>query len=120
MILSTTNTKGHAMTTTITTKTEVVRTEDIVELDASAEMLIVEFNEAKSAIKALEAKKQAAEKAIRVLLAGANAGLINGVERVRVQHRNLSKIDRENLKAAFPEAYEACLVESSYTVLQAK
>jgi hypothetical protein len=46
--------------------------------------------------------------------------MINGVERVRVQHRNMSKIDREVLKTIFPEAYSATLVESAYTVLQTK
>ena len=106
--------------TTITTTTEVTTTEATTELDPSIEATIVEFNAMKAAIKALEAKKQAAEAAIREALAGSDVGLINGVERVRVQHRNLSKIDRELLKTAFPEAHEAALVESSYTVLQTK
>lgn len=105
------------MTTTTTT---VTRTEGTIELDKSVEALIVEFNAMKAAMKALEAKKQAAEAAIREALAGNDVGLINGVERVRVQHRNLSKIDREMLKTAFPEAHDAALVESSYTVLQTK
>lgn len=104
--------------TTITTT--VTRTEGTIELDPSLESLLVEFNEAKAAMKTLEAKKQAVESAIREALAGNDVGLINGVERVRVQHRNLSKIDRELLKTAFPEAHDATLVESSYTVLQTK
>lgn len=106
--------------TTITTTTTTTRTEGVADLDPSVEALLVEFNEAKAAIKALEARKSDAEKAIREALAGNDVGLINGVERVRVQHRNLSKVDRELLKTAFPEAYEATLVESSYTVLQTK
>lgn len=106
--------------TTMTVKTEVTRIEGAVELAASAEALIVEFNEAKAAMKALEARKAAAEKALREMLAGNEVGLINGVERVRIQHRNMSKIDREALKTSFPEAHQACLVESAYTVLQAK
>lgn len=105
---------------TITTTTTVKSTEDIAVLDQSAEALLVKFNDAKAAIKALEAEKAAAEKAIRELLDGATVGTINGIERVRVQHRNMSKIDREALKTAFPEAYSATLVESSYTVLQTK
>jgi hypothetical protein len=112
--------KGQTMTTTITSKTEVIITEDVTQLDASVEALIVEFNEAKAAIKAIEAKKQAAETAIREALKGNDIGTINGVERVRIAHRNLSKIDRELLKTAFPEAYTASMVESAYTVLQAK
>ena len=108
------------MTVTVTTKTEVVREDGVAILDPAAEALLVEFNEAKAAIKALEGKKAAAEKAIREMLGGATVGHINGVERVRVQHRNMSKIDRDMLKTAFPEAYETCMVESPYTVLQTK
>lgn len=105
---------------TITTTTSVKSTEDVAQLDISAEVLLVKFNDAKAAIKALEAEKALAEKAIRELLNGATVGTINGIERVRVQHRNMSKIDRDALKTAFPEAYSATLVESSYTVLQTK
>lgn len=106
---------------TTTTTTTVTTTTDAVQLDrATAEALIVKFNEAKAAIKIFEAEKAEAEAAIRALLEGATVGLIDGVERIRVQHRNMSKIDRESLKTAFPEAYSATLVESAYTVLQAK
>jgi predicted phage-related endonuclease len=113
------NDEGTAMTT-VTTTTTTTRTEGVTELGASAEALIVKFNEAKAAIKALEAEKQAAENALREALAGNDVGTINGVERVRIQHRNRSNIDREALKTAFPEAYEATLTESGYTVFQAK
>lgn len=104
----------------MTVTTTTTRVEGITELDKSMEAVIAEFNAMKAAIKALEAKKAAAEAAIREALGGNNVGTIGGVERVRVQHRNMSKIDRELLKVAFPEAHEATLVESSYTVLQAK
>ena len=107
-------------TATVTTTSKVEIIEIITDLDPTMEAKIVEFNEAKAAIKALEAKKQAAEAAIREALKGNNIGFINGVERVRVSHRNMSKIDRDLLKTAFPEAYEATLKESPYTVLQAK
>ena len=107
-------------TTTVTTTTKVERVQEVIELDAAVEALIVEFNEAKAAMKAVEAKKQAAEAATRAALGGHEVGSINGVVRVRVQHRNMSKIDREALKAAFPEAHDATLVVSSYTVLDAK
>ena len=108
------------MTTTITSKTEVIISEDVTQLDASVEALIVEFNEAKAAIKEAEAKKASAEAQIRELLGGSDVGTIDGVERIRVQHRNLTKIDRELLKTAFPEAHEATQIVSSYTVLQTK
>ena len=108
------------MTTIIETKKTEVTREVIAVLDVSVEALIVEFNEAKAVIKAAEAKKSAAEAQIRELLAGCDIGSINGIERIRVQHRNMSKIDRELLKTAFPEAHEAVMIQSSYTVLQTK
>lgn len=108
------------MTTTTTTSTVVTTTEAVTNLDPSAEAVIVEFNEAKAAIKALEAAKAAAETKLRAMLGDTLIGTINGVERVRIVSRNRSNIDREALKAAFPEAHAATLVETQYTVLQAK
>lgn len=106
--------------TTMTKTTTTTTTELIAVLPESAEALIVAFNEAKAAIKEAEAKKAAAEAAIREMLNGSDSGTINGVERVRIQHRNLTKVDRELLKVAFPEAHEATQIVSSYTVLQTK
>lgn len=103
--------------TTTTTTTEV---KQVVDLPVSAEDLIKRFNDAKSAIKTLQAEKERVEKELRELLGDAVSGNINGVERVKISHRNMSKIDREALQAAWPEAYEATLVESSYTVLTTK
>lgn len=109
------------MTTTTVTETRVEVSTEAANLDKKvAEALIVEFNGVKAAIKALEAKKAEVEASLRGMLGNAEVGLIDGVERVRIAHRNLSKIDREMLKTAFPEAYQATLVESPYTVLQAK
>jgi hypothetical protein len=105
---------------TMTKTTTTVSTETFTVLDPSAEALIAQFNDAKAAIKAAEALKQEAEAKLREMLAGQDVGVINGVERVKVQHRNLTKVDREMLKLAFPEAHEATLVVSSYTVLQTK
>jgi hypothetical protein len=111
--------KEKAMTT-MTKTTTTTTTEMVAVLDSSVEELIVEFNEAKAAIKEAEAKKAAAEAQIRELLGGSDVGMIDGVERIRVQHRNMTKIDRELLKTAFPEAHEATMIASSYTVLQTK
>lgn len=108
------------MTVTVTSKTEVLRTEDVTELDVSAEALIAEFNSTKSAIKALEVLKASTEALIRGMLGSTEVGTINGVERVRIAHRSLTKVDRDLLKTAFPEAFEAVMVQSPYTVLQAK
>jgi len=114
-------TKGYNMTTTtMTTTTKVTTTEEIALLDESAEALIVAFNNAKAAIKELEAKKAEAENALREMLGDAQVGTINGVERVRIASRVTSKIDRDLLKTGFPEAFEATYVQTPYTVLQTK
>jgi predicted transcriptional regulator len=109
------------MTTVIETTTVVKSSDMVATLDElAAEIAISEFNAAKAAIKAFEAKKAEAEQKLRGMLGDATKGSINGVVRVRIQHRNMSKIDREALKAAFPEAHDATLKTSSYTVLDAK
>jgi predicted phage-related endonuclease len=116
-----TNYERTDMKTEVITRTEVTTKDEVAVLSPEvAEALIAEFVSTKAAIKALEAKKQEAEQKLRGLLGDAASGSINGVVRVRIQHRNLSKIDREMLKTAFPEAHEATLVQTSYTVLDAK
>lgn len=82
--------------------------------------LIARFTAAKAAIKALEAQKAEAEAALRALLGDHTVGVVNGVERVRIQFRNNSKIDRKKLEAGWPEAFAATLVQTPYTVLDAK
>jgi hypothetical protein len=112
-----------ATTTTTTTTTAVTTTKSVAVLDDNrdmAEALIAQFAEAKAGIKALEAQKDAAEKALREMLGDCTSATIGGVERITISLRNMSKIDREALKAAFPEAYSATLVEGNYTVLLAK
>lgn len=107
-------------TAVITTTSKVEITESITHLDQAMESVIAEFNATKAAIKSLETKKQELEASLRDSLKGNDVGHINGVERVRVSHRSMSKVDRDILKTAFPEAYEASLTETPYTVLQAK
>lgn len=107
-------------TMTKTTTTTVTRSEGVTVLPASAEELIVAFNNTKAALKEIEAQKAKLDTELRSLLGENMVGSINGVERVRILVRNMSKIDREALKAAFPEAYEATHSESTYTVLSAK
>lgn len=105
---------------TTTTVTTVTTTEGVTELDPSVEVIIAEYNSTKAAIKELESCKESLDTILRALLKGNTVGAINGVERVRVLDRTRSNIDREALKAAFPEAYEATLTETRYTILQAK
>lgn len=107
-------------TATTTTTTTVTTTEETTPLDPAMEATIVAFNAAKAAIKALEAQKLELETTLRVALGDAEVGTINGVERVRILHRTTSKIDREALRVGWPEAFEATLQQTPYTVLQAK
>lgn len=101
-------------------ETTVSTQQEAVLLDGTnAAELIEKFNEAKSVIKEMEAQKAAAEAALRDLLGEATIGLIAGVERVKVQYRERKDIDKDDLKSAFPEAYELCLKKSSYTFLTA-
>ena len=119
--MNTTQQKDNKMTQTIkTTTTKVTTTEGVAELDPSVEALIVKFNDAKALIKILEGDKAEAEKALRDLLGAAEVGTINGVERVRIVPRVTSKIDRDLLKTAFPEAIEVTYVQTPYTILQTK
>lgn len=101
-------------------ETTVSAQQDAVLLDGSnAVELIEKFNEAKSVIKQMEAQKAEAEKALRELMGSAELGLIAGVERVKIATRNRTDIDKETLKVAFPEAFEATQKHSTYTVLTA-
>lgn len=106
--------------TTTTTTTTVTTTEEVIDLEASAEELIKQLNDAKAAIKALKAVQDEADNKLRELLGGATAGRINGVERVRIIVRSNSHVDRDALKAGWPEAFDATLKVTPYTVIQAK
>jgi len=109
------------MTKPVTTKTTTVTTtETSVALDPEVEATIARFNEVKILLKELAAEKDKLDNELREQLAGAAVGTIGGVERLRVVLRNNSKIDREALRTAWPEAFEATLVVTPYTILQTK
>lgn len=112
------------MTTKVIIQTEQTLTvsSEAVLLDSKVqeiEQAIADFNEAKKLIKELEAQKSAAEKVLREAMGTATVGLVNGVERVKISSRTRKDINKDDLKSAFPEAYELCLKESSYTVVTA-
>lgn len=107
------------MTTKVkTTTTSVEISKGFVELEREVEVILKRFNETKAAIKALEAEKANMDKAIRVLLGNAEVGVIDGVERVRIETRGRTDMNKELLKTVYPEAYEASLVKSTYTIIQ--
>lgn len=103
----------------VKTETTVSAATSAVVLDASAAELIKEFNDAKAVIKEMTERKEAAEKALRDLMGDAEVGLIGGVQRVKIATRTRKDINKDDLKEVFPEAYELCLKETSYTVLTA-
>ena len=103
----------------VKTETTVSAATSAVALEASAEELIQEFNTAKAVIKQMTERKEAAEKALRDLMGDAEVGLIGGVQRVKIATRTRKDINKDDLKEAYPEAYELCLKESTYTVMTA-
>ena len=105
--------------TTQTTTTVVETSTNTVEVASELEAAIAQFNNAKEAIKVLEAEKKQAEAAIREALGEAKVGTIGGVERIKVSTRTRQDINKDDLKSAFPEAYELCLKETTYTVVTA-
>lgn len=107
---------------TLTTEAEVSVNVEAVLLDAEAreiEQAIADFNEAKTLIKELEAQKAKAEAVLREKMGTAKVGLIGGVERVKISSRTRKDINKDDLKSAFPEAYELCLKETTYTIVTA-
>lgn len=110
------------MTKSVILKTEAtisVATPAVMLDGSNAAELIAQFNEAKAVIKQMTEQKEAAEKALRDLMGEATIGLIAGVERVKIATRGTKNIDSKLLMSAFPEAYDTCLKEGSYTVLTA-
>lgn len=105
------------MTATITTTTVVSTTTTVAELGAGAEAIIARFTEAKKLAKAAEEAKKAAEAELRAMLGDAKVGTINGVERIKISERATTTVDRELLKSAFPEAFEATVGKTPYTIL---
>lgn len=103
-----------------TVTTEVVTTATVAHLSNDLDSLIKEFAQAKKDIKVLEAKKAAAEEKIRQALGQATEGYIAGVKRVEVLDRTLTKVNRKLLQEAYPEAYQASLETTKYTVLAAE
>lgn len=117
----TTKGRDHMSSTAVrTVVTEIIVTDTVTHLDASLEAVIEEYAQAKKDIKSLEAKKKAAEDKIRQAMGDAKIGFINGVQRAEIKDRATSKIDRELLQEAYPDAYTATLTKTEYTVLDAK
>lgn len=115
---------GESMTKQVILKEAKVVASEVpaVLLDANAQELeqaIADFNEAKRIMKQMEEQKKSAEAKLRELMGEAQVGLLNGVERVKIATRTRQDINKDDLKSAYPEAYELCLKETSYTIVTA-
>ena len=115
-------TGGHMTKAVIVREAKVASETPAVLLDKNAqevEQAIADFNDAKRIIKQMEEQKKTAEAKLRELMGEAEVGLVNGVERIKIASRTRQDINKEDLKNVYPEAYELCLKETTYTVLTA-
>jgi predicted phage-related endonuclease len=103
-----------------TTVTEVTVTKTVRHLNKSADAIAKAYAKAKEDAKVIEAQKKALEEQLRNLMDGATVGYINGVKRIEILNRKLTKVDRKKLQEAYPEAYEATLVTTEYTIVDAE
>ena len=103
----------------VTTKTVVESSKNTVELSAELEEALREFNDTKEAMKVLEGRKKELEATIREAMGNSQIGTIAGVERVKIATRTRQDINKDDLREVFPEAYELCLKETTYTVVTA-
>jgi predicted phage-related endonuclease len=94
-------------TATITTSTTVESSKTVSVLDGSnAEELMATFNQVKATIAELKKEQEKVDAQLRELLNGAEAGTINGVVRLKVEHRTKNFVDMEVLRKDFSEIYE--------------
>ena len=109
------------ITETSTTVSKVSKTVDKVDLTkdaAGVEKALAAFIFAKDAIKSYEEKKAAAEAQLREFLGDAEVAMIGGVERFKLASRVNTSIDRKELQAGWPEAFEATLKKTPYDFIQ--
>lgn len=78
-----------------------------------------ELKAIEAAGKAAEAERKALEEdVIRPALAGATKAVLRGVVAFQLQGSSNSHIDKDTLKAGWPEAFEACYVKTPYTFVK--
>jgi predicted phage-related endonuclease len=110
------------MSASVTTTTTTVSTETTtVALDnTNISTLMVNFANAKLAIKELEKVKSELDAQIRELLGTAVTGTLLGLPVVELAPRTRTSIDSTLLKATHPEAFETCSKTSTYDIIVAK
>ena len=101
-------------TTTSTTDKPAVS----VELSPSARKALATFTRAKQAEAKAKARKARAEATLRKALGKSLKGTIDGVAVVSVVSSKTTFFDRDEMKASFPEAFEATLRTTEYDYLK--
>lgn len=110
-----------AKVTTTTKVTAVTTSTATVALDGTNLPTLVEsLNDTKKALKALEAQEKAIRAEILELMGEAEEATIGGIVQVELREQTRTDIDREALKLAYPEAWEACQTSTTYKVLRTK
>ncbi len=109
-----------SVSTQVTT-TKVVTETSTVELDnTNIENLLVDFANAKLAIKQLKEAQSKIDDAIRELIGSAKTGTVKGLPVVELAPRSRSAVDTKLLKLSYPEAYEQCSTTTAYDIIVAK
>lgn len=85
-----------------------------VGFNAEVRQAIADFAEAANAEKEAKARKAAAEKVLRSAIGVAEFANVGGVPAFKIEHRNRIDLNREVLRSAFPEAFEAASYENPY------
>lgn len=101
-------------TTTSTTDKPAVA----VELSPAARKALATFTRAKQAEAKAKARKAKAEATLRKALGKSLKGTIDGVAVVSVVSSKTTYFDRDEMKASFPEAFEATLRTTEYDYLK--
>lgn len=115
-------TTTEVMATEVATSTTSTTTTDkpavAVELSPAARKALATFTRAKQAEAKAKARKAKAEATLRKALGKSLKGTIDGVAVVSVVSSKTTYFDRDEMKASFPEAFEATLRTTEYDYLK--
>ena len=108
------------MSVSTVTTTTTVKTSDVVAVldGTNAEQLIQNFNQVKATIAELKKEQEQIDAQLRELLNGAEVGTLNGVTRLKVEHRTKNFVDMEVLRKDFSEIFEKVQKSTPWTFLK--
>jgi len=101
-----------------TTTVEVKVAQSEIKVTGKIVAAIREFEDAKTAIKALKDRQTLAEATIRAALGDALKGTYKGLTVVEVKSSTNTSVDMKALREIFPEAAEATIKSKPYTFLK--